>query len=485
VNAEIHTQPVAANVSDNPWREIIYQRFRGLPAPLLCFSDCIIPAASIWSGTRVWLNCLRELGLQPGDRIACAVPAGPAFIMVLLASLWEGYTLALLPPGAVDEKTLSNLDARLLIADYADAGLRPDGDNLPVPHPRFATLRPVKSPPTPDIQLLARSSGTSGEGKWVALHTTSLFSVVRSHGPRLALTGARVLSVLPWHHLFGLVIELLPALFAGSEIIRAEKGGRDPEEVIALGRTHEITHFYAVPLTITRLLSTPGGSEFIRSLKGGIVGGAPINHDLAKALSGTRLRVGYGQTEAGPGIGLGEPGVFFAGCLGQPLGCETRIAADGVLEFRGPNSCLGIWEGGCIIRQIPGAWQRTNDIVENTPAGLRFLGRIDDRFKLGNGRMVSPAAIECALRSQAPAGSEFWVFTRDGETVSVRHGGTQSSYELTEEYLRQSLGALFPVLRDVQTRPQSYFSHTPKGELNRRSMWAALSSEETCFRMAS
>lgn len=485
MNAAASHAPISEVAAENPWREIIYQRFRGLPAPLLCFPDCIIPAASIWSGTRIWLNCLRELGLRPGDRIACALPAGPAFIEVLLASLWEGYTLALLPPGAVDEKTLSNLDARLLIADHADAGLRPDGDNLPVPRPRFSTLRPVKSPPTPEIQLLARSSGTSGEGKWVALQTTSLFSVVRSHGPRLALTGARVLSVLPWHHLFGLVIELLPALFAGAEIIRAEKGGRDPEEVIALGRTHDITHFYAVPLTFTRLLATPGGIGFIRSLKGGIVGGAPIDRDLAEALSGTRLRVGYGQTEAGPGIGLGEPGVFFAGCLGQPLGCETRIASDGVLEFRGHNSCLGIWEGGRIIPQLPGSWRRTNDIVENTPAGLRFLGRVDDRFKLGNGRMVSPAAIECALRSRAPAGTEFWVFTRDGETVSVWHGGAQPAYEPTAAYLRESLGGLFPVLRDVQAMPPSRFRHTPKGELNRRSMWAALGSEETGFRLAS
>jgi len=89
------------------------------------------------------------------------------------------------------------------------------------------------------------------------------------------------------------------------------------------------------------------------------------------------------------------------------------------------------------------------------------------------------------LRSLAPAGTEFWVFTRDGQTVSVWHGGAHPVYELTEAYLRESLGGLFPVLRDVQAMPPSCFSHTPKGELNRRSMWAALSPEVAGFRLAS
>ena len=468
----------AESRSENPWREIIYQRFRGLPAPLLCFPDGIIPAASIWTGSRVWLDALRASGLLPGDRVACALPPCPAFVQLLLAALWEGYTLALLPEGHVSEETLSSLDIRLLIADQPDAGLRRDHDNLPE-HSARPALRPVKSSPTPHIQLLARGSGTSGVSKWVALSAANLLSVVRSHSPLLALEEARVLSVLPWHHLFGLVIELLPALFAGAEIIRAERGGRDPRELLTLGLEHQVTHLNAVPLTFLRLLEQPEGEALIRSLRGGVVGGAPISQYLATALHGTRLRVGYGQTEAAPGIALGEPGAFFEGCLGSALGCETRVTKEGMLEFRGPNLCLGLWGHAQLVAQDPEGWRCTGDLVEATTLGLRFVARADDCFKLANGRMVTPAAIESALRAKAPEHARFWVFTADNETLSLLYGSKGGTYAPSPTDLRAAFGGLFHLLLEVRALPSSEFHHTAKGELDRRAMRLALHGRGT------
>ena len=464
--------PPPASRRESPWREMIYNRFRGLPAPLLCFPDGIIPAASIWTGTRVWLEELRLCGLEPGDRIACALSPGPAFVMLLLAALWEGYTLALLPPGELEEATLKELDVRLLIGNAPSASIRVDRDSLPASDLRAWPLRDTRSPRSPSVQLLARSSGTSGPGKWAAISSSGLLSVLQSHAPFLDLENARVLSLLPWHHLFGLVIELLPALFAGAEIIRSLHGGRDTSELLALGWEHDITHLNGVPLTFLRLMDIPQGRDFLKGLHGGVVGGAPISAHLAEFLSGTRLRVGYGQTEASPGIALGDVGSFFPGCLGRPLGCEVRIDSDGVLQFRGENACLGYWSDGALGADAAD-WRSSGDLAEWTPNGLRFVGRADERFKLANGRMISPSLIEERLKCLTHQDHIFWVFSRDSRNLSLFHTA-QAGRSLSESFIEEAFGGTSGLCKEVVHQPLAFFKLTSKGELNRRAMFKQL-----------
>lgn len=451
---------------------MIYNRFRGLPAPLLCFPDGIIPAASVWTGTRVWLEELRQCGLQAGDRIACALPPGPAFVMLFLAALWEGYTLVLVPPTVAREETLAELDVRVLVANQPGAGIRCDRDNLPESALSEYPLRKTRTPRTPSIQLIARSSGTSGPGKWVAVSAEGLLSVLHSHGPLLQLEGARVLSVLPWHHLFGLVIELLPALFAGSEVIRSAHDGRRTEELLQLGFEHKITHLSGVPLTFLRLLETKAGRDFIGHLSGGVVGGAPITDHLARHLSGTRLRVGYGQTEASPGIALGEPGAFFPGCLGHPVGCEVRITSERLLQFKGDNACLGYWVGGAFVPDMT-EWRSSGDLAEWTQKGLRFIGRADDCFKLANGRMVTPSLIEERLRTLTHSNRLFWVFTRDSRSLSLFHAG-DTEHSLCKSVIENAFEGMAGLCNEICQHPPDFFQVTSKGELKRQAMFARL-----------
>jgi len=453
---------------------MIYNRFRGLPAPLLCFADGIIPAASIWTGTRVWLEELRQCGLEPGDRIACALSPSPAFVMLLLAALWEGYTLALLPSDNVEEQVLLELDARVLVGNLSNASIQVDGDNLPESNFTACPLRDTQGCRTPEIQLIARSSGTSGRGKWVAVSSEALLSVLRSHGSLLNLEEARVLSVLPWHHLFGLVIELLPALFAGAEVIRSASGGRDTKELLALGKEHAVTHLSGVPLTFLRLIELRGGLDLIQSLRGGVVGGAPVSDSLATYLRGTRLRVGYGQTEASPGISLGEVGAFSSGCMGIPVGCEVRIEPDGLLQFRGDNACLGYWVDGEFVPE-KSDWRSSGDLAEWTPDGLRFIGRADDRFKLANGKMVSPSLIEERLRMLTFSNALFWVFTRDNRSLSLFYS-TTSGQPLTSTLVEEAFDGLRSLCDEITQQPASFFLTTSKGELNRRAMFESLTS---------
>jgi long-subunit acyl-CoA synthetase (AMP-forming) len=399
--------------------------------------------------------------------------------MLLVAGLREGITLAPVAGAADLARTADEVDARLVVAAEPGSGLACPGPAGRPPAPRGPAvlagadlLRRPHGPPTPAARLLLQTSGTTGARRWIALSDANVMAVVDSHVPLLDLDGAIVLSVLPWHHAFGLVVELLPALLAGAAVVRDPAGGRDPDALLRLAREHRATHLDAVPHTLRLLVAHPGGPALVAGLRGGVVGGAPIDHALAAALTLTRLRVGYGQTEASPGIALGDPGAWRAGTLGRPLGCAVRIDDDGVLAFRGPNACLGRWEQGALVPLDPSRWARTGDLARAEADGSYiFEGRAADSFKLANGRWVAAAAVERAVCARFPAVGEALLSSDDGRDLvlacSPAAGHAAAALPAAAE-VAPLLGPLTSrPLRVVAVAPDAWV-RTPKGELDRR-----------------
>ncbi len=321
--------------------------------------------------------------LPPGTRIAFIPSAPQNFIPTIIAALEQGLTIAL--PGM----------------RQAPEDLQPLLDIGATVHPDLALLstHPTTQPHTPDVAFLLKSSGTTGtHDAFVALSAHNIAAVLDSHTPHMDLAHARVLSSLPWHHAFGLVLDMMATLHQGGTLVRTAPP--NPERWHHQAITHHITHCHMVPLVAWHLTQDPQSKPLLHNLTGGIVGGAPINAPLADALQGTNLRVGYGQTEAAPGITLGQPGHWRPFDIGHPLGCDAWIDDTGQLCIIGPNACLGWWRGGRLERRDPSAPLRTGDIVAHNPQTqtLTFLGRADHRFKLRNGRMVNTPGLEARLR---------------------------------------------------------------------------------------
>lgn len=460
----------------NPWHDLLYERLRDEALPALISNDTITPAASLWTGSRLWIDAFRTAGLKSGDRLLISLPPSTAFVQVLVAALWQGCTVALAPANADVESLLDTLDARAAVThrsiphawraeEYAGPSSPPE------------TLRPLDTNRTPDVRFLLRTSGTTGHARWIALSDRNVLSVLASHLPHFSLHDARVLSVLPWTHAFGLILDFFPALLAGAEIIRDPKGGRDPECLLRLRDAWGATHLSAVPLTIQRLADTRGGWRLLRQLQGGIVGGAPVSGPLAERLSYTCLRAGYGQTEASPGITLGPPGKWEAHYLGRPVGCSVEVADNDELYFEGPNACIGIWRDGTLQRAPSGRTVHTGDLVRRDGDDLFFKGRKDEAFKLSNGRLVQAGALEATLKTTYPDLRDALVFTPNGDDVAVALCLDESSAEVpSSETVQEVLGSLGKRLVWTTTISAESWHTQAKGTVDRETMTDSLSN---------
>ncbi|MEL7360831.1 MAG: AMP-binding protein [Bacteroidota bacterium] len=482
------------------WQQLLRQRLRGRPQPMLVSGEAATPAASLWTGARRWIEAFRAAGLTAGDRLVVALPSGTPFVQVLVAALWEGVTLAPAAPGTDVASLIWTLDARAAVADAEGRHIwTPDG--VAGPQGPLPSARKAAESPTEGICLLLRTSGTAGPGRWIALSDANVFAVLDSHTPHLGLSEqACVLAGLPWHHAFGLVLELLPALLAGAEIVRLQDP-RDPEALLAAFDAWAPTHFSAVPLTIRRILQA-GGRARLHRLSGGVVGGAPIPADVAQGLSGSLLRVGYGQTEAGPGIMLGEPGRFVPGYLGRPVGCAVRTDADAQLYFSGPNAHAGVWTQRHYRPTEVGRWVATGDRVRSasstqapghpteamsSPEEARppsdapayvFDGRVSDSFKLSNGRFVHAGRTESALRDLVPGLLDALLCTLDGESLTLALLMKSGTAPPPLSALRTALGPLADRLGSVQVlTPATWVRHS-KGTPDRAAIARALAAQE-------
>ena len=422
-------------------------------------------ATALHHGANDWSRALRRAGIARGDRVVCSLPNGAAFAQLLVASLADGITLAPVPPGEDVRPLLVALDARLAIAPTSTSEhvSEPSPSGGP---PRVPMLPRRSKARTDTIAFLLRTSGTVGQPRWIALSETGVMAVLLSHLPLLGMDGASTLCVLPWSHAFGLVLGLLPALLRARRIVTVPDSDRSPDMLIATARAQHVSHMNMVPLIATRFGQTDDGQALLRSLTSGLVGGAAIDARLAELLSTTKLRVGYGQTEASPGIMLGQSGEFHALIIGRPVGCTVRIDDDGVLSFRGPNVCDGVWYDGALHSQEPERWQRTDDLVSVEEGVYTFVGRAAASFKLANGHMVQAPQLEASLRHRIPRITDVVLTTVSGDFIDVLYS-THDETLVSEDEIRRVFGGLGPYLRSVTPVSVDAWVRTPKGDIDR------------------
>ena len=457
--------------------EFLRGQLRGRSYPLWRFPDgLVLTAANVWAAARLWVRLAREAGLGAGDRVVIRAEPGAGFLAAVVAGWSERWSMMIAPPAMALDDADYQLWRPQMIAGVAGAEISVPWNAAGAPLPPSGWRPAARSFESQELaRFVLRTSGSGGSPAWIALSDQNVRAVITSHLPRLGWSeSTRLLSVLPWHHAFGFVLELLMGITAGASFLRSDPNPEDLHETLVKFRPDQLL---TVPSVIHDWARHPTASDDWRHLAGGIIGGATVDRSLKEFLLATRLRVGYGLTEASPGISLGEPGEWEENLLGAPLGCEVRIADDGELFFRGPNACFGAINDGEIQPRDPDRWQATGDRAADNAGRLFFLGRKKSSVKLDNGRWFHPGDWEAAICAQF-AGVESAIVLADRAGRSLAAVVCMSNgLPPTLTDLRNVFSGLENRLVDVQEKSPRALPRSGKGDIDRRALQSEIFPE--------
>jgi long-chain acyl-CoA synthetase len=278
------------------------------------------------------------------------------------------------------------------------------------------------APGSPDEAAVVYTSALSGVVLGAALRHENLLSNARATIDAAALAkDGHSLAVLPFAHVFGLVVSGAASLLAGGRV--STMGRFNPTRVIDQIETENITDLIGVPsvfATVLGLLQRRGNPLATDRLRLCICGGAPLSVELQDRwfdLTGVELRQGYGLTEAGPVCLFNRVDLPNGrGTLGVPLhGVRVSIrderahhempyGVEGEIFVAGPNVFAGYLNSGASTASdgdpwrmgLPrvGEWLRTGDRGVRNPDGTFAFRGLSKPMFTRNGFNIYPREIE-------------------------------------------------------------------------------------------
>jgi long-chain acyl-CoA synthetase len=375
-----------------------------------------------------------------GRRAAILLPTSSAFVVALAACDGRGAVLVnpLAAPAEVAHQ-LRDADVGAVFTVGALAGRLPAGIAHVLLDAAPETARVVIGGTATDVSLAAHrgdaldlvgSTETEGRDEEAAIVYTSAMAgtplgAVLTHrnlvsNARSTIEAAQLtpqdhaLAVLPYSHLFGLVVSGLAPLLAGGRVTTMERF--NPIRAVELLEAEAITLLVGVPAVFAALLQAierRGGRLRGEGLRVSICGGAPLPVALQErwaAATGGELRQGYGLTEAGPVClfnavdrpnRVGTMGVAFPGVAVEihdpTTGAPVPVGTVGEICVSGPNVSPGYVRGGEQGLRRRDGWLHTGDLgVAGADGTITFRGLCKPMFTR-NGFNIYPREIEQAV----------------------------------------------------------------------------------------
>ena len=284
------------------------------------------------------------------------------------------------------------------------------------------------------LATIVYTSGTTGDSKGVMLTQANIIADINTGCPHFK-PGTSSMSVLPFHHMFGLVVALFMLVNWRSTVFingglrtlmpdfqeaqprttmlvplhiqtfhkmvmeRAKKEGKYKK----LRRGMRLSLLlYRLSIDVRKKLMAEVRKPFGGELENILVGGAALDPYYEKEYRawGIDLITAYGATECSPGIAASRNHYHRDGSVGLPIGCNAvRIAEDGEVLIQGDNVMQGYWHDEAATEQaLVDGWYHSGDIGRLDPDGFLYLtGRKKNLIILSDGENVSPEKLESQI----------------------------------------------------------------------------------------
>lgn len=372
----------------------------------------------------------RDLGVEPGERVAIYAPNSATFVIAYFAGLRADAVVvpinALYTAPEVTRLLESARPRALVVHELGTAVIREAVSTLDEPpvvvvdgttaegEVALADLgadggQVEATRGGDDLAVLLYTSGTTSEPRAAILSHRALLAnldQVMALEPKPIGSSDVMLAAIPFFHVYGLNFVLGVAVRAGASVVVMP--AFDPEESRRLVRERRVTVLVIVPRIIASWSDSDDLRRDLRSVRLAISGAAALPTPLIgefQTRTGLTLHQGYGLTEASPVVTttLSSP-VVKPGSIGRPLpGVSVKLVDDsgneveeddpGELIIKGDNLFDGYWpDGGG--GPDPEGWWSTGDVCYADPDGDLFLvDRIKDLI-IVNGFNVYPSEVE-------------------------------------------------------------------------------------------
>ncbi|KAH0372012.1 acetyl-CoA synthetase-like protein, partial [Aureobasidium melanogenum] len=379
---------------------------------------------------------------QKGDVLALYTPNCIDTPIVMWGSHWAGATVSPANPGySADELAfqLKDSGAKALVTQWPvietaraaakKVGLPEDriiliGDqkdpDMMVKH--FTSIRNTagtnryrrtKVDPNKDLAFLVYSSGTTGLPKGVMLsHKNIVANTLQVSAAEAKLTPKdRILSFLPFFHIYGLTVILHASFYKGSRVVVMPKF--DIEDFCRITQEEKITFSYVAPPVVLHLSKHPVVDKYdLSSIRMMNSGAAPLTKELVNAVydrKKLKIKQGYGLSETSPTTHtqrwedwqstVGSVGILLPNMTAKYMSPEEKevpAGEVGELWLKGPNVFQGYLNNpeGTANALTSDGYFKTGDVGYQDKNNNFFItDRVKELIKY-KGFQVPPAELE-------------------------------------------------------------------------------------------
>jgi long-chain acyl-CoA synthetase len=439
----------------------------------LTFED-VFDQAARFSGA------LRELGVEPGDRVLVSMDISSQGVIAILGSLLSGAVVAPTSVGAKRRELMhwaQLVEPTVIVAAAAPMAEFTNGEGLA----GLTNLKAVldgsergdlwdgADPAHEDPALILFTSGTTGLSKGVTRSHEALVRFVETWEARMVREDDVVLNFLPLNHQAGLLLSVLGPMALGAQVVLLPRFS--PESFWSAAIAHEVTWTVTMPPVPGLLVGAdalPAGAT--HRLRETLGAGSVIDWRAFEATYNVGMTTAYGSTEStmvtmsptGREAGTRLDPAHGGSYCGRPVPgwAEVRIH-DGEIQLRGGGLFTEYWNNPAATARAftDDNWFRTGDLGYLTDAGeLYLLGRADDRIRR-SGENIDPVELETVLEEHpavADAGITAIADDRRGAEILacvVLKPGAEVTFAELLEHCRAHLSS-FKVPRYLEFRAE-------------------------------